>query len=193
MQHTCIIRHHSLFSPDDDYYIILHAMSDEFERIVADSDIFSLDSDQIIQVEKARNSGKKSVFFENVEYNVDLDQESLYFAPNLISKRSQMMANGLVAKFIKAGPRVNYIGILDGPTEKNFCLNESSYSNKYCGCDNICKECYRLEQSPNKKEIINYIPLNYEGHNKKAKKSKHCSDDPFNLFNFDNIKIGKLK
>ncbi|RNA38160.1 hypothetical protein BpHYR1_024602 [Brachionus plicatilis] len=191
MQQTCILRYSPFSDEKDHYYIILQAMSDEFETILGDTDIFSLEIDQLKKVEEARNSGKKSIYFESVEYFTDLDPNSLYFAPNLVSKRTQMFANGIVAKFLKSGERMNYVGILNEPSEKNVCFNESADSHKYCKCNQCkdkCTECYKIPKQENKNQVINYVPLNHDGL-VKIKRSKHCSDYPFNLFNFDNNKM----
>lgn len=190
MSQTCIIRFNTLSNNDENYYIILHPLPDEFERILADVDMFSLDEDQIKRVEEAKKEGKMNIYFENFQYPTNMNPDNLYFAPNLVSKRSQMMANGLVAKLVKANDRISYIGILNGPSEKNTCLNESTDGQSYCRCGTICKECYQISLTESKQDVINYVPLNYDK-DSKTPKSKHCSDHPFNTYDFKNTKMGK--
>lgn len=190
MSQTCIIRFNNLLNDEEHYYIILHPMPDEFERVLADVDMFSLDQDQMKKVEEAKKEGKMSVFFENVQYFTNMNSDNLYFAPNLVSKRSQAMANGLVAKLVKSNDRISYISILNKPSKKNTCLNESSNGNNYCRCGDTCNECYQISLTENKQDVINYVPLNYDKDNK-TPKSKHCSDHPFNIYDFKNVKMGK--
>ncbi|CAF0748041.1 unnamed protein product [Brachionus calyciflorus] len=195
MAQTCILR----YSPPNfidysDYYILLHAMSDQFESILGDTDLFGLEDDQKQRVEEAKNSGLQSIRFDNIEYPTHSDSSSMNFLPNIISKRSQMLSNGVVVKFFKSrNNKVNYLGILNNPTEKNTCLNESIDSTPYCSCDDTCQECYK----PEKNKVVNYVPVNFDlsqtnEDRKKTKKSKHCSDPFFNSFSFENTPMAKI-
>lgn len=108
MTQTCIIRY---IKDDEQYFIIMHPISDQFERIIADIDVFTLDIDQMRDLNKAKKKGQEFVKLAEKEYRTsDVGDDVILFLYHIQSFNRQKLENGLVIKFVKySSERIIYV------------------------------------------------------------------------------------
>jgi hypothetical protein len=111
MPQTCIIRYGSTEGPNFQY-IVMHPFSTDFERLLADMNIYELSQEQLSKFNEANKKNASNVIelggrrFEMKTFKKD----SAQFIPHLVSYPRQRLANGIVIKFLKyQNPNIIYV------------------------------------------------------------------------------------
>jgi hypothetical protein len=92
------------YGSEGNYLIVMHPMSSDFERLVADINTFELTQHQLSTYEEAKGIGKPSVeLAEGYTFNLtdEFDPADFHVIPHVVSYPRQRLANGLVIKFLK--------------------------------------------------------------------------------------------
>ena len=114
MGQTCIMRYGNVQDKQQIYYIIMHPMPKEFNKVTGDLDISSLEPEQLKAYQDAIASGKQVFKIGDNEYPIgSVDLEGYNMMHHIESYHYQKLENGIVIKMVPyAFDSINYVVII---------------------------------------------------------------------------------
>jgi hypothetical protein len=114
MGQTCIMRYGNIREKQQIYFMIMHPMPKEFNKVVGDLDISYLLPEQLKAYQVALSLGKKVFTVGNKEFPINsIDQEGYNMMHHIESFHYQKLENGIVIKMVPyASESINYVVII---------------------------------------------------------------------------------
>ena len=112
MAQTCIMKYGS--NQDKQiYYIVMHPMPKEFNKVIGDLDISSLEPDQLKAYQDAITLGKQTFKIADNEYTISsIDLEGYVMMHHIESFHYQKLENGIVMKLVPySSDSINFVVI----------------------------------------------------------------------------------
>lgn len=111
MGQTCIMRYGNIQENQQIYYIIMHPMPKEFNKVTADLDISNLEPEQLKAYQDAIASGKQVFKIGDNEFPISLiDLEGYNMMHHIESYHYQKLENGIVIKMVPyASDSISYV------------------------------------------------------------------------------------